>query len=31
MREILFRGLSHGQWVYGDLSYDKEGKPHIRY
>ena len=33
MREILFRGkdADSGIWCYGDLSYDREGKPYIRF
>ena len=33
MREILFRGKDHdsGFWCFGDLSFDREGKPHIRF
>lgn len=33
MREILFRGkdAESGLWCYGDLSYDRGGKPYIRF
>ncbi|MBR4934468.1 MAG: hypothetical protein IKZ01_01205 [Anaerotignum sp.] len=33
MREILFRGkdAESGFWCYGDLSFDREGNPHIRF
>ena len=33
MREILFRGKDSesGIWCYGDLSFDREGKPYIRF
>lgn len=31
MRENLFRGkrVGGGEWVYGDLRHDKDGRPHI--
>lgn len=33
MREILFRGkrVDDGEWVYGDVSFNRKGEPAIRY